>query len=63
MDQTGPGETLPDIAVIRLDGLAQAIQSWRRGGGAQQFFTDQTGRAYVATFHRVETAGPAKPLK
>jgi len=59
MDQTEPGETLPNIGVIRLDGLAQAIQSWRRGGGAQQFFADQTGRAYVAAFHRVETAGPA----
>ena len=59
MDQTEPGETLPDIGAIRLDGLAQAIQSWRRGGGAQQFFADQTGRAYVAAFHRVETAGPA----
>jgi adenylate cyclase len=59
MDQTEPGETLPDIGVIRLDGLAQAIQSWRRGGGAQQFFADQTGRAYVAAFHSVETAGPA----
>ncbi len=59
MDQTGPGETLPDIGVIRLQGLAQAIQSWRDGGGAQQFFADRTGRAYVAAFHRVETAGPA----
>jgi adenylate cyclase len=59
MDQTEPGETLPDIGVIRLDGLAQAIQSWRSGGRAQQFFTDQAGRAYVAAFHRVETAGPA----
>ena len=59
MDQTEPGETLPNIGVIWLDGLAQAIQSWRRGGGAQQFFADQTGRAYVAAFHRVETAGPA----
>jgi adenylate cyclase len=45
--------------VIRLDGLEQAIQSWRSGGRAQQFFADQTGRAYVAAFHRVETAGPA----
>jgi len=59
MDQTEPGETLPNIGVIRLDGLAQAIQSWRRGGEAQQFFADQTGRTYVAAFHRVETAGPA----
>jgi len=59
MDQTEPGETLPNIGVIRLDGLAQAIQLWRRGGEAQQFFADQTGRTYVAAFHRVETAGPA----
>jgi adenylate cyclase len=37
MDQTESGETLPNIGVIRLDGLAQAIQSWRRGGGRSSF--------------------------
>jgi len=37
MDQTESGETLPNIGVIRLDGLAQAIQSWRRAAGRSSF--------------------------
>jgi adenylate cyclase len=53
------GDDLPDIGAIRLAGLSSAIQSWRNGGRAQQFFADQAGRAYVAAFHRVETTGPA----
>jgi len=52
-------DTLPEIGAIRPAGLAQVIQSWKSGGGAQQFFADHTGRTYVAAFHRVETAGPA----
>ena len=53
------GKDLPDIGAIRLAGLSSAIQSWRSGGSAQQFFAGQAGRAYVAAFHGVETAGPA----
>jgi adenylate cyclase len=59
MEQVASGETLPDIGAIRLAGLSAAIQSWRNGGPVQQFFTDPAGRAYVAAFHRIETAGPA----
>ena len=53
------GNELPDIGAIGLPGLSSAIQSWRKGGAAQQFFTDQAGRNYVAAFHRIDTAGPA----
>jgi adenylate cyclase len=53
------GGDLPDIGTIKLAGLSPAIRSWRAGGPAQQFFTDDSGRTYVAAFHRIETAGPA----
>jgi adenylate cyclase len=53
------GGDLPDIGTIKLAGLSPAIRSWRAGGPAQQFFTDDAGRTHVAAFHRIETAGPA----
>jgi adenylate cyclase len=53
------GGELPDIRAVRLAGLSPAILSWRKGGQAQQFFDDDAGRAYVAAFRRIETAGPA----
>ncbi|MGH6707435.1 MAG: cache domain-containing protein [Bradyrhizobium sp.] len=52
-------DTLPEIGAIRPIGLVDVIQSWKSGGRAQQFFVDHAGRAYVAAFHRVETAGSA----
>ncbi len=53
------GDDLPKIDAIRPSGLAPAIRSWRQSGRAQQFFTDATGRSYVAAFHRLDTAGSA----
>jgi adenylate cyclase len=53
------GNALPDIGAVKLPGLVQAIDAWRKGGLPQQFFADATGRAYVAAFHGIETAGNA----
>nr|MBA2397474.1 adenylate/guanylate cyclase domain-containing protein [Bradyrhizobium sp.] len=49
---------LPKIEAIKLPGLAAVIRSWNEGGRAQQFFSDQADRAYVAAFHKLQTTGP-----
>jgi adenylate cyclase len=53
------GNDLPKVDAIGLSGLGPAIRSWRETGRAQQFFGDAAGYAYVAAFHRIETAGNA----
>jgi adenylate cyclase len=53
------GNELPPMSAIRMTGLAQAVEAWRKGGASQQFFADDAGRAYVAAFHGIETAGSA----
>ncbi|HEY0852866.1 MAG TPA: adenylate/guanylate cyclase domain-containing protein [Bradyrhizobium sp.] len=53
------GDALPGIDAVKLPGLVQAIDAWRKGGAAQQFFTDAAARTYVAAFHGIETAGNA----
>lgn len=53
------GNELPPMSAIRLPGLSQAVETWRKGGASQQFFADDAGRTYVAAFHGIETAGNA----
>src|SRR5262245_31943210 len=53
------GDDLPRISAIRLPGLTEAIDVWRKGHASQQFFNDGTGRTYVAAFQGIETAGNA----
>lgn len=53
------GDELPKIASIRLPGLTEAIDTWRKDRASQQFFTDDVGRTYVAAFQSIETAGNA----
>jgi adenylate cyclase len=53
------GDELPRMSAIKLPGLLQAVDAWRNGGLSQQFFADEAGRAYVAAFHGIETAGNA----
>jgi adenylate cyclase len=50
---------LPRIDAINLSGLSPAIEAWRKGGHAQQIFSDQAGRTYVAAFHPIGIAGSA----
>ena len=52
---------LPRLDAIDKIGLSKAVNAWRGGGGAQQFFSDGQGRAYAAAFRsvEVETAGAA----
>lgn len=57
--RSGAAEELPAISDVKLAGLADAIRAWRSGGSAQQFFSDRSGRAYLAAFQRIETAGDA----
>jgi adenylate cyclase len=52
------GDDLPKLDAIPLRGLDGAIQAWREGNGAQQFF-EEAGRTYVAAFHRIATTGSA----
>src|SRR5262245_6500352 len=53
------GDELPNISAIKLPGLSSALNTWRQGGPAHQFFKDGTGRTFVAAFHDIETAGNA----
>jgi adenylate cyclase len=53
------GDELPSVSAVKLSGLASAIDTWRKGHASQQFFSDEAGRAYVAAFHGIETAGNA----
>jgi adenylate cyclase len=53
------GDALPGIGAVKLPGLAQAIDAWRKGSIAQQFFADPAGLTYVAAFQGIETAGNA----
>jgi adenylate cyclase len=50
---------LPRLGAIDKIGLSKAVNAWRGGGGAQQFFRDSKGRAYAAAFRSVEIAGSA----
>ncbi|KRR09118.1 adenylate cyclase [Bradyrhizobium jicamae] len=59
MAQIQERDELPTLDAVRLAGLASAIKAWRGGGPAEQFFTDRTGRTYVAAFHLIETSGSA----
>ncbi|MFG3597996.1 hypothetical protein [Bradyrhizobium sp. RDI18] len=47
------------MSAIEPPGVLQAVRAWRKGGASQQFFADEAGRAYVAAFHDIETAGNA----
>ncbi|KRR00794.1 adenylate/guanylate cyclase domain-containing protein [Bradyrhizobium valentinum] len=53
------GDELPRMSAIKPPGVLQAVGAWRKGGASQQFFADEAGRAYVAAFHGIETAGNA----
>lgn len=53
------GNELPLMSAVKLSGLSDAVEAWRRGGVSQQFFTDNAGRTYLAAFHGIETAGDA----
>jgi adenylate cyclase len=50
---------LPRVDAIDRIGLSRAVDAWRGGGSAQQFFEDDRGRVYAAAFRSVETAGAA----
>jgi adenylate cyclase len=50
---------LPKTSDISLPGLVDAVRAWRKGGAAQQFFADNDGRAYLAAFEKIQTAGDA----
>ena len=58
--RSGAVGVLPRLDAIDTIGLSKAVNSWRGGGNAQQFFSDRSGRAYVAAFRSVETAGLAQ---
>jgi adenylate cyclase len=53
------GDAVPGIGAVKMPGLVQAIESWRKGGIPQQFFAGPDGRTYVAAFQGIETAGNA----
>jgi adenylate cyclase len=57
MERTGAG--LPTLKALNVTGIASAIEAWRKGGRAQQFFVDDAGRTYLASFHRVGSTGAA----
>lgn len=48
---------LPRLGAIDGIGISNAVDRWRAGGGAQQFFADPAGRVYAAAFRSVETPG------
>jgi adenylate cyclase len=48
---------LPRLGAIDKIGISKAVDRWRGGGGAQQFFKDPQGRVYAAAFRSVETPG------
>ena len=58
--RSGTVGALPRLDAIDKIGLSKAVNSWRGGGDAQQFFNDSSGRAYAAAFRSVETAGLAQ---
>ena len=53
------GDELPRMSAIKMAGVLQAVETWRKGGSSQQFFSDDADRAYVAAFRGIETAGNA----
>ncbi|XSC43941.1 cache domain-containing protein [Bradyrhizobium sp. RDT10] len=52
-------DELPRLDAVKLAELPATIETWRKGGHAQQIFADQAGRTYVAAFQPIEIAGPA----
>jgi len=50
---------LPPIDTLGQPALHKAIRAWRAGGAPQQFFSDETGRDFVAAFQKIQSAGNA----
>jgi adenylate cyclase len=54
-----PAGGLPRTVDLGLRALPGAIQTWRDGGAAQQFFVGADDRTYLAAFEKIQTAGDA----
>ena len=55
----GAAITLPRLSTVYKTGIPSAARAWLSGKSAQQFFEDDDGRTYVASFRSIETASSA----
>jgi adenylate cyclase len=55
----GGAITLPRLTDVYKTGIPAAVRAWQSGNQAQQFFRNDDGRTYVASFRSIDTASSA----